>query len=169
MNEIAFEALRVRITKVFPAQIRKSVEPLTDDQFWWRPNESSNSVANIVIHLTGSLNHYLNKDFGGLDYTRDRDGEFANRTNAGKAEVMAAFDEMVERAERTFASISPARLAEPSTEPALNRYVFEDLLNIALHLSNHAGQIVWIVKMLEEGAVREVWIKTHRSEGAWVR
>lgn len=169
MNEIAFEALRVRITKAFPAQIRKSVEPLTDDQFWWRPNESSNSVANIVIHLTGSLNHYLNKDFGGLDYTRDRDGEFANRTNATKAEVMAAFDEMVERAERTFASIPPARLAEPSTEPALNRYVFEDLLNIALHLSNHAGQIVWIVKMLQEGAVREVWIKTHRSEGAWVR
>ena len=168
MNDIALEALRVRIVKVFPAQIRKAVEPLTDEQFWWRPNESSNSVANIVIHLTGSLNHFLNRDFGGLEFHRDRDGEFANRTSAPKGEVMAAFDEMAARAEQTFASLSPARLADPSTEPAINRYVFEDLLNVALHLSNHAGQIVWIVKMLQEGAVREVWIKSHRSEGAWV-
>lgn len=169
MNEIAFEALRVRITKVFPAQIRKSLEPLTDEQLWWRPNESANSIGNIVIHLTGSLNHYLNKDFGGLDYTRDRAGEFKERRLIPKAEVLAAFDEMVANAEKTFASLSPTRLADPSTEPTLNRYVFEDLLNIALHLSNHAGQIVWIVKMLQEGAVDEVWIKTHRSEGAWVR
>lgn len=169
MNEIAFEALRVRITRVFPEQIRKAVEPLTDEQFWWRPNESSNSVANIVIHLTGSLNHFLNKDFGGLDFTRDRPAEFAQRSNAPKAEVMAAFDAMATEAERTFAKIKPEQLADPSTEPKLNRYVFEDLLNIAVHVANHAGQIVWIVKMLQEGAMDEIWMRTHRSEGAWVR
>ncbi|HYR29948.1 MAG TPA: DinB family protein [Thermoanaerobaculia bacterium] len=168
MNEIALDALRVRILKVFPAQVRKSVEPLTDEQFWWRPNESSNSIANIVIHLTGSLNHFLNRDFGGLQYQRDREGEFKTRDGAPKGEVMAAFDAMVANAETTFASISPARLAEPSTEPKLNRYVFEDLLNIAVHLANHAGQIVWIVKSMQEGLVDEVWIKTHRTEGAWV-
>ena len=169
MNEIAFDALRVRITKVFPAQIRQTLEPLTDEQLWWRPNETTNSIGNIVIHLTGSLNHYLNKDFGGLDYTRDRAAEFKERRTIPKEEVLAAFDEMVANAEKTFDSLSPTRLADPSTEPALNRYVFEDLLNIALHLSNHAGQIVWIVKMLREGTVDEVWIRTHRSEGAWVR
>jgi len=169
MNEIALDALRVRILKVFPAQIRKSVEPLSDEQFWWRPNESSNSVANIVIHLTGSLNHFLNRDFGALDFQRDRESEFKTRDRAPKDQVMAAFDAMVANAEKTFASISPARLTEPSTEPKLNRYVFEDLLNIAVHLANHAGQIVWIVKSMQEGLVDEVWIKTHKSEGAWVR
>ena len=168
MNEIAFEALRVRITRVFPEQIRNALAPLTDEQLWWRPNESANSIGNLVVHLTGSLNHYLNKDFGGLDFTRDRAAEFKERRMVPKAEVLAAFDEMVANAEKTFASLSPSRLTDPSTEPKLNRYVFEDLLNIALHLSNHAGQIVWIVKMLSEGAVDEVWIKTHRSTGAWV-
>lgn len=169
MNEIALDALRIRITRVFPAQIRKSVEPLSDEQFWWRPNESSNSIANIVIHLTGSLNHFLNHRFGNLDFKRDREAEFTTRDRAPKAEVMAAFEEMLANAEKTFDSISPARLAEPSTEPKLNRYVFEDLLNIAVHVANHAGQIVWIVKSMQEGAVEEVWMKTHRSEGAWVR
>lgn len=169
MNEIALDAIRVRVTKVFPAQIRKALEPLTDEQLWWRPNESANSIANIVIHLTGSLNHFLNKDLGGLDYTRNRAAEFSERRLIPKAEVLAAFDEMVANAEKTFDSLSPARLTDPSTEPTLNRYVFEDLLNVLVHLANHAGQIVWIVKMLREGAVDEVWMRTHRSEGAWVR
>lgn len=169
MNDLILEALRIRITRVFPAQIRAAMAPLTDEQIWWRPNESSNSIANIVIHLTGSINHFLNRNLGGLEYNRDRPAEFANRSEASKAEVLAAFDAMVTEAERTFADLTPEQLPHPSPEPKLNANVFEDLLGVALHISNHAGQIVWIAKMLEEGSVDEVWIKTHRSEGAWKR
>ncbi|HEV2722606.1 MAG TPA: DUF1572 family protein, partial [Thermoanaerobaculia bacterium] len=66
----ALDALRARITAVFPAQVRQCVEALDDEQIWWRPNETSNSIGNIVIHLSGSLNHYLNKQIGGIDYNR---------------------------------------------------------------------------------------------------
>lgn len=167
MNDAVMKALRVRITRVFPAQIRAAVESVSEEQFWWRPNESSNSIANIVIHLTGSLNHFLNRNLGGLDYTRDRPAEFANRTNAPKAEVMAAFDEMIANAEKTFDGLTPERLADPSPEPKLNANIFEDLLGIAVHIANHAGQIVWITKALREGSIDELWMKTHRSGGAW--
>jgi hypothetical protein len=169
MNDLVLEALRIRITGVFPAQIRAAIEPLSEEQLWWRPNESSNSIANIVIHLTGSLNHFLNRNLGGKDFTRDRPAEFAVRSGASKSEVLARFDSMVADAERTFSKLSPSRLADPSPEPKLNANVFEDLLGIAVHISNHAGQIVWIAKMLKEGSVDEVWMKTHRSEGAWKR
>ena len=169
MNDLILEALRIRITRVFPAQIRAAIAPLSDEQIWWRPNESSNSIGNIVIHLTGSLNHYLNRNLGGLDYTRDRPAEFAERRAIPKAEVVAGFDAMVEAAERTMAGLRPEQLAEPSPEPKLNANIFEDLLGIAVHIANHAGQVVWIAKMLQEGAVDDVWIKTHRSEGAWKR
>ena len=169
MNDLILEALRIRITRVFPAQIRAAMAPLTDEQIWWRPNESSNSIANIVIHLTGSINHFLNRNLGGLEYNRDRPAEFANRSEASKAEVLAAFDAMVAEAERTFANLTPEQLPDASPEPKLNANVFEDLLGVALHISNHAGQIVWIAKMMQEGSIDEVWIKTHRSEGAWKR
>jgi uncharacterized damage-inducible protein DinB len=167
MNDLVYDALRIRILKVFPAQIRAAVAPLSEEQFWWRPNESTNSVGNIVIHLTGSINHFLNHNLGGLDYKRDRPAEFAERRQIPKAEVLAAFDAMIANAERTLDSLTPARLTDPSPEPKLNANVFEDLLGIAVHLSNHAGQLVWIAKMLREGSMDEVWIKTHRSEGAW--
>ncbi|MGZ8780165.1 MAG: DUF1572 family protein [Thermoanaerobaculia bacterium] len=167
MSAVALAALRSRITRVFPAQVRAAVDTLTEEQMWWRPNEESNSVGNIILHLTGSLNHFLNRNIGGIEYARDRAAEFAERRAIPKKELMAMFDDMVARAERTFEGLTPERLGDPSPEPKMHSIVLEDLLNAATHLANHAGQIVWIAKMLRGGAIDDVWIKTHRQLGAW--
>lgn len=171
VNDITINALHSRITKVFPAQIRAAVETLTDEQVWWRPNEESNSVGNIVLHLTGSLNHFLNRNIGGIEYARDRAAEFAERRTIPKAELMAMFDDMVARAERTFEALTPERLGEPSPEPKMHSIVLEDLLGILSHISAHAAQVVWIAKMLHGSApgsaIDDIWIKTHRQLGAW--
>lgn len=167
MNDITLNAFRTRITAVFPKQIRAAVEKLTDEQLWWRPNEASNSIGNLLLHLTGSLNLYLNRNLGALDYTRDRAAEFSERRPMRKAELMAMFDEMVANAVRTFDGLTPERLAEPSPEPAMHSLVIEDVIGVMAHLATHTGQIVWIAKMFDGGNVHEVWIKSHRSEGAW--
>lgn len=165
--ETALAAFRSRICRVFPAQIRAAIAPLTDEQIWWRPNQTSNSIGNILLHLTGSLNHYLNRNLGGIDYKRDRAAEFSERRPLPKEELLTLFDQMVAQAERTLESLTVDRLGEPSPEPAMHALIVEDLINIAGHLANHTGQIVWIAKMLDAGAVDEVWIRTHRHEGAW--
>jgi uncharacterized damage-inducible protein DinB len=167
MKETVLEALRTRTTRVFPEQIRKAVAALSDEQLWWRPNEASNSVGNILLHLTGSLNHFLNRNVGGFPYERDRAAEFAQRERIPKAELLEGFEAMVTKAGQTFAELKPERLAAESPEPTMHALLVEDLINVAAHLAFHAGQIVWIAKMFDGGAVREVWIKTHRGEGAW--
>ena len=159
--QLAFDAIRTRITNVFPDQIRAAVNALSEDQIWWRPNESSNSIGNIVLHLSGSLDHYLNRNLGGLDFTRDRPAEFNERRAIPKAELLARFDQMVDNAKRTFEGLTTARLDDPSPEPKMATIVFEDLLNIAVHVSNHTGQIVWIAKMLEASSIDEIWMRTH--------
>ncbi len=164
---LALRALRTRVTGVFPAQIRTALAALTDDQIWWRPNESSNSVGNIVLHLAGSLNHFLNRNIGGIDFARDRAAEFGERRTLPRAELLATFDDMVAKAEQTFATLTPERLGAPSPESKMHTIVLEDLMNVAMHLANHTGQIVWIAKMLGAGGIDEVWIRTHRDEGAW--
>jgi hypothetical protein len=167
MNDIALAAFRTRITGVFPSQIRTAVASLTEEQIWWRPNEKSNSVGNLVLHLTGSLNHFLNRNLGGIAFDRDRAAEFAERRHLPKDELLAHFDDMVAKAVKTFDGLTPESLEAPSPEPAMVNIVFEDLLNIAVHVSTHAGQIVWIAKMFNEGAIDEVWMRSHRAEGAW--
>jgi hypothetical protein len=167
VSQAVLDSLHTRICRVFPAQIRACLEALSDEQIWWRPNEKSNSVGNLVIHLSGSLNHYLNRQVGGIPYERDRAAEFAERRHIPKVELLAIFDDMVAKAEQTFAGITLARLEEPSPEQRMQDYIVQDLLNIAIHVSTHAGQIAWITKMLQEGSLDDLWINTHRSEGAW--
>ncbi len=164
---ITRDALRTRITRVFPEQIRAAVAPLTEEQIWWRPNDASNSIGNIVIHLTGSLNHYLNRNIGGIAYERDRAAEFAERRHIPRDELLAAFDDMVAKADHTFEALTDERLEEPSPEPKMHAIVLEDLINVAAHLANHTGQIVWIAKMFEPSNVNESWIRAHKSQGAW--
>lgn len=167
MNDIALATFRARITGVFPAQIRAALEALTDEQVWWRPNEKSNSIGNLILHLTGSLNHFLNRNLGGINYDRDRAAEFAERRSLPKAELLALFDDMVTKAGRTFDTMTPDTLSRPSPEPAMHAVILEDLINITAHLAAHTGQIVWIAKALHENAFDDIWIQTHRTEGAW--
>lgn len=164
---LALESLRNRILRVFPAQVRKCLEQLDDEQIWWRPNETSNSIGNLVLHLTGSLNLYLNRLIGGFTYTRDRDAEFAERHRVPKAELLARFDEMVAKGEKTFEKLNPERLGDPSPDAPKNLVVLEDVISICAHVAAHTGQIVWITKMLHDGALNEVWMKTHKHLGGW--
>lgn len=163
----ALESIRVRITKILPQQIRESVALLTDEQLWWRPNETSNSVANLLLHLSGSLNHYVNRDVGGIAYERDRPAEFSERRPIPREELLRIFDEMMSHAERTLSSLDVQRLGDPSPEPKLYNLLVEDLLAVLTHLSFHAGQIVWIAKMLHDGKIDDVWIRTHRELGGY--
>lgn len=161
----ALAALRARIVGVLPAQIRAAVEKLSEEEVWWRPNEKSNSVGNLVLHLSGSLNHYLNRNIGGVAYDRDREAEFAARGPMPKQEMMAIFEDMVGKAEKALDQLAPDRLAGPSTDPERNTYLIEDLIGIATHMSTHTGQIVWITKMLKEGALDEIWMRAHERHG----
>ena len=167
IGRFAFEALRIRITKVLPAQIQLCIEELDEEQLWWRPNGQSNSVGNLVLHVRGAVLHFLCRGIGGLEYERDRAAEFAEAGSIPKRKLLAMFDEMVEKAAQTFDALDPLRLGEPSTEPAYYSIIFEDLFGVAIHLATHTGQIVYITKMLREDSVNDLWTQTHRALGAW--
>jgi hypothetical protein len=42
--------------------------------------------------------------------------------------------------------------------------VFDLIYNVSIHMATHAGQIVWVTKMLEQGSIDELWIKAHRNQ-----
>lgn len=167
LSSLALEALRVRVTKVLPAQIRSCIQELSEEQLWWRPNEESNSVGNLVLHVRGAVLHFLCRGVGGFEYERDRPAEFAAGSTLSKQELLEQFDEMIAKAVQTFDALDPTCLGESSTEPAYYSIVFEDLFGVAIHLATHTGQIVYVTKMLKAGSVRDLWSQTHKESGAW--
>lgn len=161
LDNVALEALRVRIVRIVPAQIRACVDELSEEQLWWRPNEQANSVGNLVLHLSGSMRHYLSRGVGGIDYNRDRPAEFAERGPLPKTQLQAIFDETINEAAQIFGSFDTSRFLEPTGEQNYVPTVFDLIFNIAIHLATHAGQIVYVTKMLKEGSVDELWIRAH--------
>src|SRR5206468_11461978 len=66
-------------TTLFRSRLRTCVESLSDKQVWWRPNEASNSIGNLILHLNGNVQQWLVASFSRLKDTRDRPAEFAAR------------------------------------------------------------------------------------------
>lgn len=164
LGNVALDALRSRITRILPTQIRACVEELSEEQLWWRPNEQANSVGNLVLHLSGSMRHYLSRGVGGFDYHRDRPAEFAERGPLPKAQLLAIFDETIDQAAQVLGSFDTSRFLEPTDEQNYVPTVFDLIFNIAIHLATHTGQIVYITKMLKEGSVDELWIRAHKGK-----
>jgi uncharacterized damage-inducible protein DinB len=164
LNTVALEALRGRITRILPSQIRACVEELSEEQLWWRPNEQTNSVGNLVLHLSGSMRHYLSRGVGGIEYQRDRPSEFADRGSMSKEQLLATFDETIGQAAQTLQSFDTSRFLDATDEQNYVPTVFDAIFNISIHLATHAGQIIYITKMLKEGSLDELWIRAHKGK-----
>ena len=162
IEPVLFETIRSRITTIYPEQIYACVEELNEEQLWWRPNESSNSVGNLLLHLSGSLRHYLSRTVGGIEYQRNRATEFTTRDHQSKETVLSIFRETIDQARQVLGTFDLSRMLEPTPEPAYNPTFFHLFYNVSLHLSTHAGQIIFITKMLKEGCLDEIYIRSHK-------
>jgi uncharacterized damage-inducible protein DinB len=163
LASVALAAIRLRITNILPTQIRECIEQLDEDQLWWRPNETSNSVGNLVLHVCGSTRHYLSRSIGGLDYDRDRPAEFSERGPVPKAQLAAIFDATISEAAEVLDRFDTARFLDPTAEPNYYFTLFEQMLGVSIHLAVHTGQIVYVTKLLKDGALDELWIRAHKK------
>jgi uncharacterized damage-inducible protein DinB len=164
LDNVALEALRGRIVRILPTQIRTCVDELSEEQLWWRPNEQANSVGNLVLHLSGSMRHYLSRGVGGINYHRDRPAEFAERGPLPKDQLLEIFDETIDQAAQVLVSFNTSRFLEPTNEQNYVPTIFDLIFNIAIHIATHTGQIVYVTKMLKEGSVNELWIRAHTGK-----
>src|SRR5579863_4587876 len=70
-------------------RISKCLAQLSDDEIWWRPNNASNSVGNLVLHLCGNVRQWIISGIGRAPDIRERDKEFAQREAIPRAKLVA--------------------------------------------------------------------------------
>lgn len=124
------------------SRIQHCVGQLTDEQIWWRPSANMNSVANLVLHLTGNIKQLIVSAIGGEPDDRDRPAEFAARNTLSKAELMERLTSMVERAK---AAISRATIDELCRVRRVRDSDWSGLQTIVrsvAHFRGHAQEII---------------------------
>jgi hypothetical protein len=107
------------------------------------------------------MRHYLSRGVGQIEYSRNRPAEFAERGPVPRAQLLDTFDETIKQAEQVLNNFDPSRFLDPTDEPDYVATLFDMIFNVSIHMATHAGQIVYITKMLKEGSLDELWIQAH--------
>ena len=128
-------------------KIRLAVEALSTDDIWWRPNEDSNSIGNLVLHLAGNAQQWVVSGIGGVPDLRRRQEEFDAREGLSADELMAHMERALEEVDQTLSSLSEADLASMRVIQGMEVSVLDALYHVVEHFSTHAGQIIYISKL----------------------
>jgi uncharacterized damage-inducible protein DinB len=145
---------RYYLQNEYRTKLRVAVEALPADALWWRPNEQSNSVGNLLVHLAGNVRQWIVSGVGGAPSTRDRAAEFAARSGSGAAELLANLEQVLDETDAVLAKITPADLATTRTIQGRDITVLEAIYHVVEHFSLHLGQVVFIAKSRAPGSVK---------------
>lgn len=129
-------------------RIETCVEKLTDEDLWWRPNAQSNSIGNLLLHLSGNIRQWIISGVGQTEDNRQRDLEFSNRGPVPKEELLQRLRTTVEEAVEVIAGLDASTLLETRHIQIYDPTVLEAVLHVVEHFSHHTGQILYITKML---------------------
>src|SRR5580692_5921869 len=100
LTRLFLEVSRSKLLDQYWPRLRAAVESLTEEQVWWRPNETSNSIGNLILHLNGNVRQWLVDSFNGADDRRDRPAEFAAEGGMTAAELLARLGATIDAADR---------------------------------------------------------------------
>ncbi len=127
-------------------KIAACVERLSDEDVWWRPNEESNSVGNLMLHLSGNVRQWIIAGIGGVPDGRNRQAEFDERRQIPKDELTEELGGTLREADAVLAALLPEALGEDRTIQGRTISVFDAIYHVVEHFSMHVGQIAYLTK-----------------------
>ena len=132
-------------------KIERCLEVLSDEDVWWRANEGSNSIGNLLLHLEGSTRAWIAGVAGGISSARDRQQEFDEREHIPRAELMSRLRRTLTEADGVLARLAVEGLAERRQARDEEVTVLFAVYHAVEHFSMHTGQIIMLAKMRAGG------------------
>lgn len=135
-------------------KIERCLEKLTDEQIWWRANEESNSIGNLILHLCGNARQWIIAGVGSQADHRNRDSEFQQRDPIPRAELLTLLRSTLSEIQTTLENLDPSTVLEPRKIQGHDVDILEAIFHVTEHFSMHTGQIIMLTKMLTSSDLR---------------
>jgi uncharacterized damage-inducible protein DinB len=129
-------------------KIERCLEKLTDEQIWWRSNSESNSIGNLLLHLSGNARQWIVCGLGGEVDARERQSEFNERRTIPREELLSRLRSTVEAVDETLATFDASRLLDKFRIQGTEATALAAIFHVTEHFSMHTGQIILQTKML---------------------
>ena len=130
-------------------KIEACLGELNEDEIWKKPNKSSNSVGNQILHLCGNIRQYIIASLGHNEDTRTRDAEFTTTSGFDKNELMQMLATTLNEAKQIIKNASEAEMLRSRPVQAYEYTGLGNVLHVLEHYSYHTGQIIFWVKQLK--------------------
>ncbi len=128
--------------------INTSLEHVTEEQFWQKPNSSLNSIGNLILHLCGNMTQYVISSLGEIEDKRNRVAEFTLDKTTDKANLLAKLMETTDTAKRVIFDATLQQFLKQRSVQGFSLSGVGVVMHAVEHYSYHTGQIAFWVKQL---------------------
>jgi len=146
---IFLETARNSLIEQHWPHLRECVCSLTEEQVWWRPNDSSNSIGNLLLHLNGNIGQWIVTAFNRTEDARNRPSEFSERGPTPVAGLLARLASTVEEAGAIISRLAEADLVATYEIQGYEVTGLYAVFHCVEHFAMHYGQIAYITKELQ--------------------
>jgi len=129
-------------------KIEKCLEELSDQDIWWRSNEQSNSIGNLLLHLSGNARQWIISGLGGAPDKRVRQIEFDERSLISKDDLRGKLTDTVREVDAVLARFDCSKLLNPYRIQNSDVTALEAIFHVIEHFSMHTGQIILLTKLI---------------------
>lgn len=129
--------------------IQKSMTEISEEELWQKPNDSLNSIGNLILHLCGNITQYIISSLGETEDNRNRDLEFTSNKIGDKSELLAKLEDTVDTAKRVIFDSSTEQLIQTRWVQGFSFSGVGVIIHAVEHYSYHTGQIAFWVKQLK--------------------
>ena len=139
---------KILLEETWP-RLRSTVESLSEEQVWWRPNEASNSIGNLLLHLNGNVRQWIVTSFNRQEDRRDRPAEFEEKAGGSALDLLAKLGATVEEAAAVLSRLTEADLLAPMDIQGYHTNGLAAIYHVVEHFGMHYGQILYVTKALQ--------------------
>ena len=129
-------------------RLQQCVASLKPEHIWWRPNAASNSIGNLLLHLSGNVRQWLVASFNAERDERNRPAEFSRTDALGGADPLADLSSTMSAAEQVLSRLTESDLTKTYSIQGYTVSGLGAVYQVVEHFGLHYGQIAYITKML---------------------
>lgn len=145
-----FKSQSLHYLHINTPRIAQCLDLLSEEEVWQRPNASSNSVGNLILHLCGNIRQYIISGLGEQPDGRERDAEFTATGGVPKKELLQKLEDTVQEAAAVIEACDEENLLAERVVQGFPLSGTAIVIHVVEHYSYHAGQIAFWAKLLKD-------------------
>lgn len=139
-----------RICQESIPRILKCITHLSEEQLTWRPNNHTNSVANLILHLNGNVRQWLLASLLNIPHKRQRNQEFLPKTTTTQKELQGLLKKLNQDIINASLQLNQNYLESTFSIQGFQENGISIVIHVIEHFSYHTGQITYITKQLQD-------------------